>query len=387
MVMLVFGDLGVGQQLESLLESRRVEDTPWRRRQFVVFVMGLFHVKMACADALWRIYLKSGSDTEDPLCLEKLVQQIRPLETKRIKSNPGFRRMHEVIQWVGAVERLNCWRIMVQKHTPYQTLEDFAASKPSYDVLEKLATRLSLEYVCDIGRDIESIRPLGEEDKSRDLTFENSLRRQQLFLLYEEITWAMNEGDIGRVEECFVPWMWIFRATGKHRYAKFLQRYLRDMHFTYARFPRLRRAIRFHILVNPTGKKGKWRGVDWVIELNNFYIKRIYGGKFSNHTKKRIIEESALIGVYKNARKQVEWMFQRTHQTTRHTIRDLKGSFKKLSRYLQDHKANDFIEGRSGIKVEDVLDIGAAMAFDNLSKGHESEEGDGEVLESGDFEV
>jgi hypothetical protein len=33
------------------------------------------------------------------------------------------------------------------------------------------------------------------------------------------------------------------------------------------------RAIRYNILINPTGKAGKFRGVDWCVELNNLYTK------------------------------------------------------------------------------------------------------------------
>ena len=34
-----------------------------------------------------------------------------------------------------------------------------------------------------------------------------------------------------------------------------------------------RHAVRYHILVNPTGKDKKWQGVDWCVELNNLYTK------------------------------------------------------------------------------------------------------------------
>ncbi|KAG2093559.1 hypothetical protein BD769DRAFT_1678897 [Suillus cothurnatus] len=63
---------------------------------------------------------------------------------------------------------------------------------------------------------------------------------------------------------------------------------------------RTRKAIRYHILVNPTGKKGKFRAVDWCIELNNLFTKVINGGKGSNRTVDRIILESPLVQVYRN---------------------------------------------------------------------------------------
>ena len=67
----------------------------------------------------------------------------------------------------------------------------------------------------------------------RDKQHENSLLRMQYFLLYEEISYAMNAGDIGRVELCFLPWMMIFAACGKHKYATEMQRYLENVHFVY----------------------------------------------------------------------------------------------------------------------------------------------------------
>lgn len=35
----------------------------------------------------------------------------------------------------------------------------------------------------------------------------------------------------------------------------------------------LRRAVRYSMLINLTGKPGFHRAVDWVVELNNLYIK------------------------------------------------------------------------------------------------------------------
>ncbi|KZP09115.1 hypothetical protein FIBSPDRAFT_964223 [Athelia psychrophila] len=58
-VVLVHGDLLTGERINSLQETRSEEATPWRRFQFVVYVLGLFHFKMACADAIWRIFIQS----------------------------------------------------------------------------------------------------------------------------------------------------------------------------------------------------------------------------------------------------------------------------------------------------------------------------------------
>ncbi|KAG1761715.1 hypothetical protein EDD22DRAFT_748437, partial [Suillus occidentalis] len=51
-VLLVHGDLLTKERLDTVGDSRRIETTPKNRLQYVVFLPGLFHYKMACADAL-----------------------------------------------------------------------------------------------------------------------------------------------------------------------------------------------------------------------------------------------------------------------------------------------------------------------------------------------
>ncbi|KAJ3715336.1 hypothetical protein C8R42DRAFT_725698 [Lentinula raphanica] len=156
-----------------------------------------------------------------------------------------------------------------------------------------------------------------KSDEERDAVFENMLLQQQMFLLYEEISYAMNEGDIGRVETCFMPWIWIFQATGKHRYATFMRKYLRDV---YTRFPEgLKRAVRMNILVNPTGKKAN---------------------------SVRIIKESPLIGVFKSARVLVNQIFRIGRHTTQHSGPNLKKTFRVIQDYLEENKLNENIVGR-----------------------------------------
>ncbi|KAG2134720.1 hypothetical protein BD769DRAFT_1314709, partial [Suillus cothurnatus] len=77
-------------------------------------------------------------------------------------------------------------------------------------------------------------------------------------------------------------------------------------------------AIHYHIIVNPTGKKGRFQGVDWCIELNNLFTKVINGGKGSNHTVSRIILESPLIQIYQNLHTMFQNDFLHAHQTVQH---------------------------------------------------------------------
>ncbi|KAG2344206.1 hypothetical protein BDR05DRAFT_882793, partial [Suillus weaverae] len=90
-------------------------------------------------------------------------------------------------------------------------------------------------------------------------------------LLYEELSYAMNHGDIGYTKTCIVAWIPIPKATAKHKYAMHILNFLIDIHFVYPPRPwydcqqivliwRLilhgtRQAIHYHILVNPTSKE------------------------------------------------------------------------------------------------------------------------------------
>ncbi|KAJ6507555.1 hypothetical protein DFH09DRAFT_1438053 [Mycena vulgaris] len=263
-VILFHGDLGTGEQIMSILQRRANESTPWRRYQFVIFIMGLFHLKMACADAIWRIFIKPMLAREDANSVMRFVALHRVRETGKIGSDPGFRRMHEVIMHEGAALRLDAWRVEVLRRDPkWTSLEEFAASKPSFELIEEISNYLASHYVS--GAEDMNIYDLRQQPAAqRDQQHENILQIHQYFLLYEEISRAMNYGDIGRVETCFPAWIYIFKATGKHKYAAHMVKFMTDVHFVYP--APLRHAIRYNILPNPKGEVGKFRGVDWVVE-------------------------------------------------------------------------------------------------------------------------
>lgn len=230
-VILVHGDLGTCERVESLQESRSAEATPWRRLQHVVFVMGLFHLKMACADAIWKTFIKPKSAQEDPTSLMAYVTEIRPKETGKIGSKPGFRRMHEVIKHVGIASRIDCWREETKKSTGHDSLEGWAAAKPTWDSIEALATKLATNYLPSKHLRVGTMRMQSPEN--RDEQWENTLLREHHFLLYEELSYALNAGDIGRVEACFMPWVFIFRGCGKHKYATQMMKFLHNVHRVY----------------------------------------------------------------------------------------------------------------------------------------------------------
>ncbi|KIM76705.1 hypothetical protein PILCRDRAFT_77537, partial [Piloderma croceum F 1598] len=108
-VILFHGYLGTYERVLGMLLRRSLEMTACRRYQFIVFLMGVFHLKMACADALWRIFIDPGTSRLDVNSLLQFVAQYHSRETGKIGSDPGFHRMHEVINHTGIALRLDAW--------------------------------------------------------------------------------------------------------------------------------------------------------------------------------------------------------------------------------------------------------------------------------------
>ncbi|KAF8415173.1 hypothetical protein L210DRAFT_3432429, partial [Boletus edulis BED1] len=128
-VVLVHGDLGTGERIQTALLQRSIESTPWNHMQHVIFIPGLFHLKMACADAIWRCFLHPSSAREDGTSLMRDVAQLHPRETGIFGTNPNFRRMHVLISHARICQCLDCWRVYIIKKNPNITsLDDFASS-------------------------------------------------------------------------------------------------------------------------------------------------------------------------------------------------------------------------------------------------------------------
>ena len=229
-VVLVHGDLGTGKRLQAAQLRRSIESTPWNRFQHVIFIPGLFHLKMACANSMWRVFLQSTDAREDETSLMSDVAQLRPKETGIYGSKPGFWRMHQLIGHAGICHQLDCWKVYVKMKNPnFTCLEAFAASEPTLDELKVLADELTQTFVAPLYLGRMRCRPA----KERDLQNENALLLNKYFLLYEELSYAMNSGDIGRVETCITSWIPILRATGKHKYASQMTNFLLNIHFVY----------------------------------------------------------------------------------------------------------------------------------------------------------
>ncbi|TFK77255.1 hypothetical protein BDN72DRAFT_910171 [Pluteus cervinus] len=359
-VTIVHGDLGTGDRIASILLRRSIEETPWRRFQHIVFVPGLFHLQLACADAIWRITISKPESRRDPTSIMKDVAILHPKHTGTFSnSKVTYRQMTNVINNAGIVRRLDEWLKEANRQgtrSQFVDLNAFAASKPNWSQLQEMAASLAKRINTE-SQKVTRKRRSPVPDPDRDEQYENSVLTMKYFLLYDELLYAIKHGDIGRVEQVLIPWIFIFKGIGKHKYAFHMQRYLADVHLKYP--AGLRHAIRYNILVNPKGKPDGFRGVDWVVELMNLYTKAIYGGEGSNYTVERILKESPLVMIYRDAQNIVERNYLLRKLTTSHSGPNMVASFTAAIAAHAKNQTNEIVpERKSRYVIPDVTDIG-----------------------------
>ncbi len=132
-------------------------------------------------------------------------------ETSKIANGTaGVSSSNECIVHIGRAERLGWWEKVIQENIPgCETLEDFALLEPTLETIQNLSLSLSALVSNDRLKNVQSV----SADK-QDKQYENTIRRSQYFLLYEETAHAIRSGDVGRVETCLRDWIPIFKAVG-----------------------------------------------------------------------------------------------------------------------------------------------------------------------------
>jgi hypothetical protein len=171
-------------------------------------------------------------------------------------------------------------------------------------------------------------------------------------------------------------WVYLWRQTKKHKHARHFTQFLVQLDHGWP--PRQAEIIREQWLVNPTGKGDGFRGVDWLVERNNFMHKCLHSGASSNHTLQNLIKESPLIVDYQNVHAMIEKIFCLRERTVYHPPPLVKETLAKLQGYLQGEEMNLHRAGRSLPHVP-VNAIAAGITTGASSPGESWFVGDGEV--------
>ena len=192
-----------------------VEASPRNRLQYVVFVMGLFHLKMACAETIWWVFLKDSKAQAmgKKTSFYSNFKILRPHDSSSLSTSFKFRLIHKAIRHIGTCRHLDCWWVVLERQG-FSGPQKFADTKPTWDIVKEVALEVAEEFIPDAKR---LHLMLGEADRDQEL--ENNLTFNLYAGMYEEITYAMNHGDIGLVEMCLLQWVPLFEAVGKRKYA------------------------------------------------------------------------------------------------------------------------------------------------------------------------
>lgn len=197
------------------------------------------------------------------------LQKLRSKSTGEFtsKNGPSFRSMHDVIHHVAWIDFLDIWRVEVLAKYKFATLDEWAKSEPTWEDIVILSDEIFEKHLPqdDFGDKQE------ESAAKRDMVFKNMCLCNQHGLLYLEFCRSMNHGDVRCILQLLVYLILIFAATGKHKYATHMTKFLSDLFHVYP--PYLRDAILRNWLFNIKGTKDGFCAFDWLQELTNLYVK------------------------------------------------------------------------------------------------------------------
>ncbi|KAJ3730829.1 hypothetical protein C8R42DRAFT_545138, partial [Lentinula raphanica] len=360
------GDLGTLERIEGLKKMRSIEGSAQNRLDFLLYIPGLFHMKMAAADAYARIHVAPMENRGEKLGVNEYLNYLRPKATAEFtsKNGPSFRSMHDAIHHVVWTDILQCFVREVKTQYDCDTLETFAKSKHgTWEKLVELSKQIVFKYLPNRQLHHRNHQP----DRERDFVFENLAIRNRDGLLYLGFSRAISYGDVGRIIQLFPYLIATFAAVGKHKYATYMTKFLTDINRRYP--PALRDAILSNWLFNQKGTADGFRPFDWLQELNNLYTKTIFAGKGPNHTRQLIFKRSVLLEVYRAMQETIEDNFFLTHRTVHHSKPTMTNTLRKLAEIVSALDSTMLKPGRlSSIpghqdrwKVQDVIIEGFAI--------------------------
>ncbi|QRW08206.1 hypothetical protein RhiLY_07205 [Ceratobasidium sp. AG-Ba] len=360
-VIIVHGDLGTGEKILSLQESRAIEEDAWDRLQFIIFVPGWFHIRMAMADAMHRLWFfpersRAGHATH-PHSLFHLCTLLCPREITKMGNNPGFRRTHSLIEHLSLATIADAWRLVVQARFGVELKE----WTPTWEQVIEVSREVVSKHVAGL-----SYRPSHLSSDNGDMVQDQIRLFNQNALLYLSTTRAARYGDVQRVRDLLPMWIYIWRQTGKHKYARHITRFLTYLDGGWP--AKLSKVVQQNWFANPTGKVDGFRGVDWVIERDNYFQKRLYSGSSSNRTPEHLQKESVLIEEYRAVHGIMERNFYLTPQTTLHPPPVMKTSLSIVRKYLEGEKMSSHQAGRV-FSSPPINAIAAGVAEATLSGG------------------
>ena len=221
-VMIVHGDLGVLERVKSILESRTIERTDFESMEYLETVPGLFHVLMACADAIWRTYLEPTDLRDEPQGVYQQFVKLNPTQTPKLKTNAPFRMLHDGIDHILSARILECARVALG----LASVTELVASEFTRADIGRLALDIYARFVEGGATSQDDEDDGFGNDTAKDRAASNKRLFNRDALLYRVLALSIRFGAIGLVEDTLSVWIPIFKSTRKHKYTAHMLEFL-----------------------------------------------------------------------------------------------------------------------------------------------------------------
>jgi hypothetical protein len=101
------------------------------------------------------------------------------------------------------------------RNSRWSSLKSFSEVGPSWKTIVNMSETIVEKYIASMPTLADMRTKVNSE---RDKIFENQTLCNRDGFLYLDMRHAMKTGYIGCVEALSLPWIYIFKATGKHKY-------------------------------------------------------------------------------------------------------------------------------------------------------------------------
>src|SRR5258708_5543469 len=97
-VCLCHGDLGTQQCHDTTMSFHSIEKSAMDRFQWLIPVPGVFHIRMAAVDAIWRTHIRDRKVRENTGGTFELFCMLCPKDSSKLATNPGYCMLNDGIQ-------------------------------------------------------------------------------------------------------------------------------------------------------------------------------------------------------------------------------------------------------------------------------------------------
>ncbi|KAG8695712.1 hypothetical protein FRC08_007595 [Ceratobasidium sp. 394] len=319
-VIIIHGDLGTGEKLDSLKTGRCIEED-------MVNTMQLY----------FKDEDPSSGRPLDVNTIYHLASLACPRESKTLASSPDHHlRQHATDNTLLALIA-EAWRAEVEEEYGVP----IAKWSATWQEVVKISYKIVDTYVAGL-----TFLPSHQADaQSSDMVNDSAKLFARDGLLWKMFKRSARHGDVGSLEDLLPIWVCIWKHVGNlHKYAEYITQFLLNLQIVWP--AKLADIVRCNWLVNPTGKLDGFRGADWMVERNNLMHKVNHAGSGSNRTVEHMIKESTLIDIYARSNEVVEENFYLTKATLWHSPPAMGSTLAMQQKHIRDQKLHSHVSGR-----------------------------------------